>query len=203
LLFQMPNKMTSSQKQIDIREVKNGILVLRGNRYRAVLQSSALNFELKSEEERDALIDSYQSFLNSLSCPVQILVRTREIDMDKYLENLSLQLADEEEDTYKSQLGHYSNFVRQLVTSNKILTRQFYVVVPCDAKDGAQPELAIDQLSLSCEIISRGLSRMGMRVRKLSSVEVLDLFYSYYSPDQAKMQPLSALTLRALSQSAI
>lgn len=68
--------------------MREGILILPHNEYRAILRVSSLNFELRSEEEQDAIIDTYESFLNSVGTNLQILVRTREIDMDKYLESL-------------------------------------------------------------------------------------------------------------------
>ena len=86
---------TSARQQIAIKGVRDGILILPGNQYRAILSVSALNFELRSETEQDAIIDTYESFLNSLGWPIQILVRTREIDMDKYLEDLSERLSNE------------------------------------------------------------------------------------------------------------
>jgi hypothetical protein len=75
----------SSRRQIDIKGAKDGILLLPNNRYRSILKVSSLNFELKSEEEQDILIDTYESFLNSLGGPLQVLIRTREVDMDKYI----------------------------------------------------------------------------------------------------------------------
>lgn len=162
-----------------------------------------MNFELKSEEERDALIDAYQSFLNSLPCPIQVVVRTREIDMNKYLEDLSLVLEFEDDEAYRSQLINYSEFVGRLVVSNKILTRRFYIVVPYDAREFNQSDFAIEQLNLSCEIVSRGLGRIGVQTRRLTSVEALDLFYSFYNPTQAKLQPLSALVLQRVKQAII
>jgi len=86
---------TSSRSQIAIKGVHDGILILPGNNYRAALEVSSLNFELKSEDEQDAIIDTYESFLNSIGSSLQILIRTREIDMDKYLTDLSERLIDE------------------------------------------------------------------------------------------------------------
>ncbi|RKV98641.1 MAG: hypothetical protein D8G53_02340 [Candidatus Saccharimonas sp.] len=79
------NAKSSARRQIALKGVRDGILLLPQNNYRAILSVSALNFELRSEDEQDAIIDTYESFLNSIGWPIQILVRTREIDMDGYL----------------------------------------------------------------------------------------------------------------------
>jgi len=200
-LLQKSKTKTSSRAQVDINGVKDGVLMLPGNKYRTVLQVSSLNFELKSEEEQDALIDTYESFLNSVGSPLQILIRTREIDMDKYLSELGEHLSNETEEIYKTQLQNYDEFIRSLITTNKILTRHFYVIVPYDATSKLDFELIKDQLGLTVDIVSKGLSRLGMHARELPSLEVLDLFYSFYSPEQAKIQPLTEQALQLLHSS--
>jgi hypothetical protein len=92
---------TSSRGQIAIKGVRDNILLLPNDQYRAVLHVSSLNFELKSEEEQDAIIDTYESFLNSVGSNLQVLIRTREIDMDKYLEELTQRLDGESESIYR------------------------------------------------------------------------------------------------------
>jgi TraC protein len=192
------NRKTSARSQIDIKGVKDGVLMLSDRHYRVVLEVSPVNFELKSEDEQDALIDTFESFLNSVGSPLQILVRTREIDMDKYLGELNEALADEREAVYKDQINNYDEFIRSLITTNKILTRHFYVIVPYDAPTKTEFEMVQEQLNLKVDIVTKGLARLGMHTRELSSLEVLELFYSFYSPEQAKIQPLTAQTLELL-----
>jgi hypothetical protein len=199
-LLQKSKSKVSSRKQIDIKGVKDGILMLPGDSYRLVLQLSSINFELKSEEEKDVLIDTYESFLNSVGSPLQLLIRTREIDMDKYLGDLNERLDDEAEEIYKFQLDNYNEFIRSLITTNKILTRSFYAIVAYDDHSKADFEIIKEQLSLISDIVSKGLGRLGMHARELSSLEVLDLFYSFYSPEQAKIQPLTEQALELIHE---
>jgi hypothetical protein len=176
---------------MDIRGVKDRILMLPGDRYRSILQVSPVNFELRSEDEQDVLIDTFESFLNSVGSPLQILIRTREIDMDKYLDELHERSSQETEAVYKTQLENYDQFIRSLITTNKILTRHFYVVVPYEAHGKLDFELVKEQLSIKIDIVSKGLARLGVHTRELSTLEILDLFYSFYSPEQSKRQPLT------------
>lgn len=199
-ILQKSNKKQSSRKQIDIKGVRDGILLLPSDHYRAVLKVSSVNFELKSEDEQDILMDTFQSFLNSLSCPLQIVVRIRELDMDKYLEDFNSRIEGEKEKVYQKQIKNYTEFVQSLVVNNKILARHFYVVIPFDDKN-ADFDMVKEQLNLHLDMVAKGLSRMGMQSRQLSSLEVLDLFYSSYNPASAKRQPLSAQTLDLLKRS--
>lgn len=189
---------SSARQQIAIKGVRDGILSLPDNNYRSILSVSALNFELKSDEEQDAIIDTYESFLNSIGCPIQILVRTREIDMDDYLENLNNRLSGETTQIYRDQLKHYGEFLHSLITNNKILTRHFYIIIPYHPNGNTDFELIQEQLKLRTDIVSKGIARLGMRTEMLNSLEVLDLFYSFYSQDQSKIQPLTEHILQAI-----
>lgn len=188
----------SSRGQIAIKGVRDGVLLLPYGHYRAVLEVSPVNFELRSEEEQDAIIDTYESFLNSVGSNLQILIRTRQIDMDKYLEDLRGRLEDETEQIYRDQLENYDEFIRSLIQSNKILTRHFYIVVPYINTSKVDFELVEEQLNLTLDIVAKGITRLGMSARKLSSFEVLDLFYTFYSPGQAKLQPLTEQALQMI-----
>ncbi len=199
-IFKKSNSSTSSRRQIDIKGVRDGILILPNNTYRSVLEVSSVNFELKSEAEQDALIDTYQSFLNSLATPLQIVVRIREMDMDKYLEGFNARMDQEDDQIYKDQVKNYTEFVGGLITKNKILSRHFYVILPFGNKE-KDFQIVKEQLLLSADIVTKGLARLGMQARQLDSLAVLDLFYSFYSPAQAKRQPLKKQTMQLLQES--
>ncbi|MHB1865430.1 MAG: hypothetical protein ACYCPS_04725 [Candidatus Saccharimonadales bacterium] len=193
----------SSSSQIDIQDITDGIVKLSGNMYRLVLLTGSINFELKSEEEQDALVDIFESFLNSIGFNIQILVRTREIDMDGYLSNLAKKISEETDNIYKVQLKNYRNFVSSLISTNKILNRHFYIVVPLDVDKQLDIGSIKDQLSLRADIISKNLGRLGINCRQLSSLEVIDLFYSFYSPERSKSQPLSDQVLSIMNDAFI
>lgn len=196
--LQKSRNKTSSRNQVAIKGVRDGILMLPNNEYRAILQVSSLNFELRSEDEQDAIIETYESFLNSVGSSLQILVRTREIDMDKYLEDLQERLDGETVPIYRTQLQNYDEFIRSLITDNKILTRHFYIVVPYRISGKTDFDLVAEQLKIKLDIIAKGMSRLGMHTDQLDSLEVLDLFYSFYSPTQAKLQPLTEQALQII-----
>lgn len=201
-ILQKSKKKVSARKQIDIRGVQDGVLLLPKNEYRAVLEVSSLNFELKSEDEQDVLIDTYESFLNSLPCQVQILVRIRELDMSKYIHDLNGRLKNETEAVYIEQLSNYSEFVSELVADNRILSRRFYIVLPYSAKN-SDFDTAKERLNIHADIVSKGLMRMGMHSRRLAELELLDLFYEFYNPIQAKHQPIRESVLALISSSYI
>ena len=201
--FRTFNKKISSRTQIAIEGVREGILILPHGEYRIILNVSPLNFELKSEEEQDAIIETYESFLNSVGSSLQILVQTRELDMDKYLNDLAMRLHNETEDVYRNQLSTYEGFIRSLISNNKILTRHFYIVLSSHHPKKTAFDYIQEELRIQLDIVSKGLSRLGMQTRQLSSLETLDLFYSFYNPTHAKRQPLQLQALHLLHTSTL
>jgi hypothetical protein len=193
-LLSKSKQRTGSRRQIQIKEVKDGIILLSNNQYRAVLETSSINFELKSEAEQDVIIDSFQNFLNSLSFPVQILVRVREIDVDQYVEQILIKKNKENEEAYKTQIQNYAEFIRNLVSGNKILSRHFYFVIAFVSDDKKQDfDLTREQIRNREDIVIKGLEKIGMKVNNLDSLQVLQLFYNFYNPSQSKSQPLKEI----------
>jgi hypothetical protein len=126
-------------------------------------------------------------------------VRVREVDIDNYVEDILYSQESESESIYKEQIAHYCTFIKTLVTGNKILSRRFYVIIPYhDTEKTKDFSLIKEHMYLSRDIIIRGLEKLGMKARQLTSLELLDLFYSFYNPVEAKTQPLQATTIEAL-----
>jgi type IV secretory pathway VirB4 component len=128
----MPNKLeaASTQQFIEIEGVEHGTLVLRGGSLRKVLIVSGVNFDLKSEAEQEALIGGFQNFLNSLDFSVQILVHSRKLNIDRYLESLVGLEGRETNELLKRQIAEYREFIRGFVAENAIMAKTFFIVVP-------------------------------------------------------------------------
>jgi hypothetical protein len=190
-ILKTPKKNGAASKQIDLIDVNDGVLRFSANRYRLVLKTTSINFELKSEEERDAIIDIYEGFLNSISFPLQILIRTREIDIDEYLKRNDQKVINELITVYKNQLKQNSQFIKSLISENKILSRHFYIVIPYQTEKKIKFNIAREQLTLRASIITKNLNRLGINCHEFDSLEAIDLFYSFYNPISAKNQPLN------------
>jgi hypothetical protein len=194
-------KPKSSREQIRLKGVKNDILILPDNKYRIILETSSINFELKSEDEQDAIIDNYQNFLNALPCSIQILFRVRAMDLDGYLDTFNESIKTKDK-IQNEQLKNYKQFVKRLVSDSKILSRSFYIILPLDT-DTTELEVVGQQLKLLEDIVRKGFDHIGIKTRKLSGLEILDLFYSFYNPEQSKTQSITSQTLDLINQAHI
>lgn len=128
-----PKEAVATQKFIEIRGVKNGVLILKNGALRQILMVSGLNFDLKSEDEQNAITQGYQAFLNSLSFTVQIFVHSRKLNIDGYIQKLAGIELQEPNPLLRNQLVEYREFIRSFVSGNAIMTKTFFVVVPFDA----------------------------------------------------------------------
>jgi hypothetical protein len=189
----------SSRKQIAIKEVRDGIIILPNHEARLIIETSSVNFELKSEEEQDVLIDAFQNFLNSLPCKLQILIRIREMDIDQYIGGIKSYRQKETESVYLQELDAYTSFIRELVSGNKILSRKFYIVIPFKSDNGSKDfDLIKQQLLLTRDLVSKSLDKLGMKATPLDSLQTLNLFYSFYNKGQIKTQELKGEAIKNL-----
>ena len=194
------NKPSSSRHQIAIKTVEDSVLELPNNEFRVIIETSSINFHLMSESEQDATVDIYKAFLNSLSFPIQIVQKVRALDLDDYLQSFEDIKTKEAVMVYKKQIEGYTSYVKSLVKTNKILSRQFYIIIPYTLLNKQTAQIAREQLAHRLSMIEKGLSNVGIKSRQLSSLEILDLFYSSYNASDAKQQPLTRRTIELLQK---
>ena len=104
----MTNKKSSpTQEFVPVKEIRNGILILKDGSMRILLIISSLNFGLKSAEEKMAIIEAYRNFLNSLDFSLQIFVQSRRLDIKPYIKTLEARLVDQNNDLLKIQIKEY------------------------------------------------------------------------------------------------
>ena len=183
----------SSKKQIDISDIKDGVLKISKSKYRQIIQVSSINFQLKSEFEQDNVIDNYESFLNSLNFSIQILIRTRQTNIEDYLETIDSKISLESDSIYKEQLEDQKSFINELIKSNKILNKSFYIIVPLDLSYKTDFENIKQQLKLRSELISKNLAKLNISSRIINTLEIIDLFYSFYNFTEARLYPVKTL----------
>ncbi|MFZ2522011.1 MAG: hypothetical protein WAX44_01925 [Minisyncoccia bacterium] len=196
----------ATQEFVPIREVRDGIVVLKDGTLRAVVLTSSLNFSLKSDDERNAIILQFQDFLNSLDFAIQISIQSRRLDIRPYLALLEDRYKEQVNDLMKIQTREYIEFVKKFTESTNIMTKSFFVVVPydpaiIDIKGGVAGRLLgrrsasqvaeekkvsfeenRTQLEQRVSVVEQGLSRCGIRVVRLGEEEVIELFYKIFNP---------------------
>ncbi len=195
----------STQKYVDVEEVRDGVIVLKNGSLRAILLVSSINFDLKATEEQDSIVSQYQNFLNSLDFPIQIIVSSRKLNIKPYLDYLKKKEAQLTNDLLSLQLAEYQNFIKNLTDVSNIMSKFFYIVVPfhpvesvgggfLDKLFGAtNSKIAIskrrelfdtykNQLWQRLDHVSAGLSGTGVQLAPLNTEEIIELLYNSYNP---------------------
>lgn len=190
--------MPSTKDFVKIHHIREGVIILKSGGLRAVLLLSSMNFELKSESEKAGLILAFQAFLNSLDYPLQILVNSREINLDDYLADLQERFERQENELMKLQIGEYLNFINSLIKISNVVAKNFYLTVPYAPGEGKakgflpktvsvtyssrQLEEYKNQLWQRVQQVRVGLLGLGLRAEILNTAELIELFYNFYNP---------------------
>ncbi|MEK7102734.1 MAG: hypothetical protein AAB870_00095 [Patescibacteria group bacterium] len=206
-------KTPSTQKYLPMAEIRDGTIIMRDGTLRGVLLVSSMNFALKSEDEQDATIQGYMSFLNSVDFPLQIVIQSRKLDISKYLSEFELKEKEQTNDLLRLQMRDYRAFVGELVELAEITSKKFFITVPydpvADAKRGffhqvkslfsvgssltlSQQEFADRKHILDQRIgnVLNGLLSMGLNAARLETQDLIELYYNTYNPDIAAREKM-------------
>lgn len=200
----------TTQDFLEIKDIKEGVVVLKNNELRGVMAISSLNFALKSEEEKDAIIYGFQRFLNTLDFSSQIIVQSRKLNIGPYIETLEKLEREQKNELLKVQISQYMEFIKNLVRGSLLMSKSFYLVVPFRKGElyGAKEVLkrgifefgrpketpfgeeefkrAKDQLYQRMEYVAEGLRNCGLKAVPLTTLELIELFWAWYNPKEAE-----------------
>ncbi len=204
----MPLSAKATQEFVPIKEVRDGIVLLKNGELRAVILANSVNLSLKSSDEQKATILQFQAFLNTLDFPIQMTVQSRKLDIRPYLLLLENRMKVQTEPLLKLQTKEYIEFIRNFTESVSIMTKNFFVVVPYTqltlssdskiftgffskkSKSEARIEAEMDfeekrsQLEERVSVIQQGLNRCGIKSAQLGTEEVVELFYKVFNPGE-------------------
>ena len=196
---------SSTQKYVDVEEIRDGVIVLKNGSLRSILLVSSINFDLKSTDEQDAIINQYQNFLNSVDFPVEILISSRKLNIRPYLEFLKKKETQQTNELLRLQISEYQNFIKNLTDVTNIMSKFFYIIVPFSPVESKKsgffgkftailnPKRTImekrevfetykSQLWQRVDHIIAGLSSTGVRITALKTEEIIELLYNSYNP---------------------
>lgn len=214
----MPNKPTakisqSTQLFLNISEIKNDAVILKDGSLRAVLMVSSINFALKSEDEQNALVSAYVTFLNYLNFPIQIVIHSRKLDIENYIKRIEEAERTLTNELLKRQIVNYKAYINELIELGDIMTKHFFIVIPYsaveDQKSGFWSRLGavftpakvirvqqekfnqyLHEMNQRVEHVNMNISSLGLSTVRLDTQSLIELYYNVYNPAIAKNQKL-------------
>jgi len=201
----------STQDHLAIKDIRDDLVINKNGSVAMVIQTSAINFDLLAEYEQDSKILAFAGLLNSLNFRIQIMIRTKRIDITNYITYLQSQEKQAMSEGLKKQLNIYTRFVKNLIVQNNVLDKSFFIVVPYHSgsivpsstlikgkksKEEEEKNLNIqtDQLIEKAKIflfpkrdhILKQLNRMGLGGKQLTTKELITEFYTIYNPEEER-----------------
>lgn len=199
-------KRASTQDFVPIRDVRNNVVVLKNGQLVTILIASSINFALKSVDEQRAILQQFQSFLNTVDFSLQFYTQSRRLDIEPYLQKLQSREAQQDNDLMRIQLREYMQFIRTFVTEVDVMSKNFFVAIPytpiqVDIKKNissmfsTKKQTVVDedrlqenlmQLQQRVSLVEQGLNRVGVRTIALKNEELVELYYHIFNPLEAK-----------------
>lgn len=203
----------SSQSLLSLNEIREGILILRNGSLRSILKVSGMNLDLKSEEEQNGIIQIWQNLLNNLDFSLEVIIHSRRLNIEPYLNQLKEKINKEPNELLRIQGEDYINFVHEFVNIQRIMKKVFYVVVPYDPiilkSTTIFPQLVVgfkemlklshgmpstilsnedfrryrQQLLIRQDNLISNFSRLGLDAIPLTTKEIIELLFNLYNPE--------------------
>lgn len=189
----------STQEHLDVDDIIDDLVILKTGWVALVMSTTAVNFDLLSEAEQDATIYAYGAFLNSLSFPLEVLVRSKKADITSYFQSLEEAESTQPNPDLKRQIQKYKDFIQSTVQQRTVLDKKFYLIInfsPLEmgihgigAKKGSQSRSKAELLTNAKtallpkrDHIFKQTARLGLTTKQLTTQELIELFYDIYNP---------------------
>ncbi len=202
----MPDTVTpiraSTQEFTEIEDIKDNLVITVDGSCVLIVETTAVNFGLLSEKEQEALIYAYSGFLNSLSFPIQIYLRSKHKDITGYLKKLELAESQQTNPVLAGRIRRYREFVATTVKERNVLDKKFYLVIPFSVielgptnvktlmgkKNLPYPKdyiigRAKTVLMPKRDHVLRQLNRLGLKGQQLSTQKLIELFHDIYNQE--------------------
>jgi len=203
----------SSQQYIPISAIYDDVVVSKAGQFSQIMMVNSVNFGLKSEEEQNAIIQQYQGFLNSLSFPIQIVMHSKRLDLSNYIKDLTNRVSQEPNELIRYQIQEYIDFISKLISIANIMDKKFFIVIPYQLTPAEAPkegllsglfgnphahlkvplkrfQLIKEELTQRTNVISSGLSSMGITSEILTTKQLIELYYRTYNQEEALNEKL-------------
>jgi len=205
----LPKSAPAVQRFVEVKEIREGVAIMKDNSMKAVCVCSSMNFELLSANEQEAIVARFQEFLNSLDFSLQIIIASRHFEVDNYLNQIRELEKKQTNELLRIQTSEYVNFVESFVEFANIMNKSFYVVVPfrvveareesfinklknvITAQKPKKEEFSMEkfnqyksQLEQRVNLIIQGLQGLGIRAVPLNDEQLTELFYEFYNVEK-------------------
>jgi hypothetical protein len=202
----IPDKpiISKTQDHLPLADITEDIVIYKNGGAAIIMESTSLNFGLLSEKEQQAVIAAYAALINSLSFPIQIFIRSQRKDITSYMKYLEKAEKNIKNEKLSQIMQGYKTFITETIKKKNVLGKRFYIVIPFNSlelgltksavsltkKEGPLPypkSYVIKKAKISLypkrDHLIRQAGRLGLKLKQLSTPQVIDLFYDIYNSE--------------------
>jgi hypothetical protein len=168
-----------ARRLMGIKSIRADVVFLQDNRVLGVLKIKPINFGVLGDQDKDTVIYGFLEFLNSLNFPIQIVMRSVNLDLEDYLRHLKRRIVQRDDKVALAYYEHFAEYMRSYIKVNKINDRHFYIVINGHKKTTEKD--TIDILGTQCSEIMGRLSLSGIVSERLNSRQLLNFYKAYFT----------------------
>ncbi len=192
----------STQTFIEIEDIDHDLVLFVDGSAAVVIATTAVNFGLLSEKEQESLIFAYAGLLNSLSFPIQVVIKSQQKDITAYIKLLEDAEQKQKNPKMKTSIHSYRGFIESTVKEKNVLDKKFYLIIPFSSlelgvsanvlfgsKKRGLPypkeyvyERALTVLIPKKDHLLRLIGRLGLRGEQMNNERLVKLFFTSYNP---------------------
>lgn len=186
---------SSTQKFTEILDISENVVIFQNGYATLVIEIEATNFSLLSSEEQNSKIYAYASLLNSLSFPLQVIIRNKKVNVSAYIRTLDLEIGKSQNNPkLNTYIKHYRDFILSMIRVQTILDKKFYLTIPFSYFErGVKGVLKKDDFTISAktalhtkaESLLTELKRLSLNAKILEKEELIELFYYIYNSTES------------------
>jgi hypothetical protein len=168
-----------AQGLLDVQDIRVDTVFLNKGGAVGLIKVTPINYGMLSKEDQDSVIYGFLEFLNTITFPVQIVMKSVNLDINDYLTSLKHKIEERDDKISMAYYEHFSSYMRDYISSTKINDRLFYIVIP--AKKHWDEGEVIRSLESRCANIISALALSGINSERLNTQYLLNLYASYFT----------------------
>lgn len=158
---------------------EDGIIKFKDNSYVKILKISPINFNLKSNLEKESIINSYKIFLKTCNFNIQILIQSNKEDLTEHILKIKNNNENKSE-KIKIISNKYINYIQEINKKRKSSSKNFFILIKENPENKKQKineeyqKIIIEKLNEKYFKIKESLSRCGNIVKQCDNKEEVE-----------------------------
>ena len=159
--------------------LEKGIIKLKKNKYIKILKVNPINFNLKTQMEKESILNSYKIFLKTCNFDMQILIQSKKEDLSNHIENIQDISQKEKNKIIKKYSEEYIKFIKEKNNKNKSASKNIYLIIKNNSDN--LEENIIQELNEKYFKIKDNLLRCGNLILECDKNEIKKILFSFFN----------------------